>query len=91
MRRTDRLQKASFEQSGDYWFKSFSGFFGQGVLSLSYDLRGIFKKNLYRGMVSGYRWGFSVPDLRIYWGKVRGQVLGVRAGHEFGCHLDAKN
>ena len=54
MRRTDRLQKASFEQSGDYWFKSFSGFFGQGVLNLSYDLRGIFKKNLYRGMVSSY-------------------------------------
>ena len=54
MRRTDRLQKASFEQLGDYWFKSFSGFFGQGVLNLSYDLRGIFKKNLYRGMVSSY-------------------------------------
>ena len=35
--------------------------------------------------------GFSVPDLRIYPGKVRGQVLGVRAGQGFGCHLDAKN
>ena len=85
------MQKAGFEQLGDYWFKSLSGFCGQGILSLGYHLRGIFKKNLYRGMVSGYRWGFSVPDLRICWGKVGGQVLGVKAGHEFGCHLDSKN
>ena len=91
MNRTDRLQKAGFEQSVDYWFKSLSGFCGQGILSLGYHLRGIFKKNLYRGMVSGYRWGFSVPDLRICWGKVGGQVLGVKASHEFGCHLDSKN
>lgn len=62
-----------------------------GRVCLGYDLRGIFKKNLYRGMVSGYRRGFTVPDLRIYWGKVRGQVLGVKAGHRFRCHLDAKN
>ena len=54
MRRTDRLHKAGFEQSGDYWFKSLSGFCGQGILSLDYYLRAIFKKNLYRGMVSGY-------------------------------------
>ena len=85
------MQKAGFEQLGDYWFKSLSGFCGQGILSLGYHLRGIFKKNLYRGMVSGYRWGFSVPDLRICWGKVGGQVLGVKASHEFGCHLDSKN
>ena len=91
MRRTDRLQKAGFEQSGDYWFKSLSGFCGQGILSLGYYLRGIFKKNLYRGMVSGYQWGFGVPDLRIYQGKVRGQVLGVRAGQGFGCHLYTKS
>ena len=68
-----------------------SVFCGQGILSLDYYLRAIFKKNLYRGMVSGYRRGFTVPDLRIYWGKVRGQVLGVKAGHRFRCHLDAKN
>ena len=61
MRRTDRLQMAGFEQLGDYWFKSLSGFRGQGILSLGYYLRGIFKKNLYRGMVSGYRQGFGVP------------------------------
>ena len=91
MRRTDRPQKASFEQSGDYWLKSLSGFCGQGILSLGYYLRGILKKNLYGGMVSDYRRGFSVPDLRIYRGKVSGQVLGVRAGQGFGCHLDAKN
>ena len=54
MRRTDGLQKAGFEQSGDYWFKSLSVFCGQGILSLDYYLRAIFKKNLYRGMVSGY-------------------------------------
>ena len=54
MRRTDGLQKAGFELSGDYWFKSLSGFCGQGILSLGYDLRGIFKKNLDGGMVSGY-------------------------------------
>ena len=47
--RTDRLQKAGFEQLGDYWFKSLLGFCGQGILSLGYYLRGIFKKNLYRG------------------------------------------
>ena len=52
--RTDRLQKAGFEQLGDYWFKSLLGFCGQGILILGYYLRGIFKKNLYRGMVSGY-------------------------------------
>ena len=91
MRRTDRPQKAGFEQLGDYWFKSLSGLCGQGILSLGYYLRGILKKNLYRGMVSSYRWGFSVPDLRIYRGKVRGQVLGVRAGQGLGCQLDAKN
>ena len=91
MRRTDRLQKAGFEQSGDYWFKSLLGFCGQGILSLGYYLRGIFKKNLYRGMVSGYKWGFGVPDLRIYQGKVRGQVLGLRAGQGFGCHLYTKS
>ena len=85
MRRTDRPQKAGFEQSGDYWFKFLSGFCGQGMLSLGYYLRGIFKKDLYGRMVSGYRQGFSVPDLRIYRGKVRGQVLGVRAGQGFGC------
>ena len=34
----------------------------------------------------GYQWGFGVPDLRIYRGKVRGQVLEVRAGQGFGCH-----
>ena len=62
-----------------------------GRVCLGYDLRGIFKKDLYGRMVSGYRQGFSVPDLRIYQGKVRGQVLGVRAGQGFGCHLDAKN
>ena len=54
MRRTDRLQKVGFEQSGDYWFKSLSGFCGQGILSLGYDLRRILKKNLYGGMVSSY-------------------------------------
>ena len=54
MRRTDRPQKASFEQSGDYWLKSLSGFCGQGILSLGYYLRGIFKKDLHGGMVSGY-------------------------------------
>ena len=73
MGRRDRLPKASIEESGDYWFKSLSGFSGQGILSLGYYLRGIFKKTLYRGMVSGYRWGFSVPDLKIYQGKVRGR------------------
>ena len=40
--RTDRLQKAGFEQSGDYWFKALVGFCGQGILSLGYYLRGIF-------------------------------------------------
>ena len=54
MRRTDRLQKAGFEQSGDYWFKSLPGFCGQGLLSLGSDLRGILKKNLCGGMVSSY-------------------------------------
>ena len=54
MRRTDRLQKAGFEQSGDYLFKALLGFCGQGILSLGYYLRGIFKKDLYGGMVSGY-------------------------------------
>ena len=34
--------------------------------------------------------GLHVPDLRIYPGKVRGQVLGVRAGQGFGCHLDER-
>ena len=48
MRRTDGLQKASFEQSRDYWFKSLSGFCSQGILSLGCDLREILKKNLYR-------------------------------------------
>ena len=90
MRRTDRPQKAGFEQSGKCWFKSLSGFCGQGILSLAYYLRGIFKKNLYRGMVSGYQQGFGVPDLRIYRGK-SGAGLGVRAGQGFWCHLDAKN
>ena len=52
--RTDRPQKAGFEQSGDCWFKSLLGFCGQGVLSLGYDLRGIFKKDLHGGMVLGY-------------------------------------
>ena len=75
---------------GDYWFKSLSGFYGQGILSLGYYLRGILKKNLYGGMVSSYRWGFSVPDLRIYRGKVSGQVLGVRAGQGFGCPFGCK-
>ena len=42
MRRRDRLQKASIEESGDYWFKSLLGFSGQGILSLGYYLRGIF-------------------------------------------------
>ena len=82
MRRTDGLQKASFEQSRDYWFKSLSGFCGQGILSLGYDLRGIFKKNLDGGMVP------RPEDLSR---KVRGQVLGVRAGQGLGCHSDAKN
>ena len=91
IKRTDRPQKASFEQSGDYWFKSLSGFCGQGILSLGYYLRGIFKKDLNGGMGSGYLWGFGIPELRIYRGKVRGQVLGVRAGQEFRCHLGAKN
>ena len=54
MRRTDRLQKAGFEQSGDYWFKSLLGFCDQGILSLGYYLRGIFKKDLHGGVVSGY-------------------------------------
>ena len=54
MRRTDRLQKAGFEQSVDYWFKSLSGFCGQGILSLGYYLRGIFKKEPHGGMVSSY-------------------------------------
>ena len=36
MRRTDRPQMAGFEQLGDYWFKSLSGFRGQGILSLGY-------------------------------------------------------
>ena len=90
MRRTDRPQKAGFEQLGNYWFKSLSGLCGQGILSLGYYLRGIFKKNLYRGTVSGYQQGLGVPDLSIYWGKVRGWVLGVRAGWPrvqvpFGC------
>ena len=31
MRRTDRPQKAGFKQLGDYWFKSLSGFCGQGI------------------------------------------------------------
>lgn len=44
MKRTDGLQKAGFEQSGDYWFRSLSGFCGQGILSLGYDRRGIFRK-----------------------------------------------
>ena len=48
MRRTDRLQKAGFEQSGDYWFKSLLGFCDQGLLSLGYYLRGILKKDLHR-------------------------------------------
>ena len=52
--RTDRLQKAGFEQLGDYWFKSLLGFCGQGILSLGCYLRGIFKKDLHGGMVSGY-------------------------------------
>ena len=52
MRRTDRPQEADFEQSGDYWFKSLLGFCGQGILSLGYDLRGIFKKDLYGRMVA---------------------------------------
>ena len=47
MERRDRPQKADFGQSGDYWFKSFLGLCGQGILSVSYDLRGILKKNLY--------------------------------------------
>ena len=47
MRRTDRPQKAGFEQSGEYWFKSLSGLCGQGILSLGSYLRGIFKKHLY--------------------------------------------
>ena len=47
MRRTDRPQKAGFEQSGDYWFKSMSGLCGQGILTLGSYLRGIFKKHLY--------------------------------------------
>ena len=89
--RTDRPQKAGFEQSGDYWFKSLSGFCGQAILSLGYYLRGIFKKNLYMRMVSGYQQGFIIPGLRIYWGKIRGQDLGVRVGQGFGCHLDTKN
>ena len=38
----DRPQKAGFEQSVDYWFKSLSGLCGQGVLSSGYYLRGIF-------------------------------------------------
>ena len=42
-------------------------------------------------MVLSYWWGFGVPNLRIYWGKIREQVLGVRAGQRFRCHLDAKN
>ena len=46
-RRADRLQKAGSEQSGDYWFKFLSGFCGQGMLSLCYYLRQIFKKDLY--------------------------------------------
>jgi len=54
MRRTDRPQNAGFEQSGDYWLKSLLGFCGQGILSLGYYLRGIFKKDLHGGMVSGY-------------------------------------
>ena len=91
MRRIDRQQKAGFKQSGDYWFKPLTGFCSQGMLSLGNFLRGIFKKDLYGRMVSGYRQGFSVPDLRIYQGKVRGQVLGVRAGQGLGCHSDAKN
>ena len=88
MKRTDRPQKASFEQSGKYWFKSLSGFCGQGILSLAYYLRGIFKKNLYRGMVSGYRQGFGVSDLRIYQGKVRGRLGSEgwsRVPVPFGC------
>ena len=71
------------------WFKSLLGFCSQGILSLGYDLRGILKKNLYGGMVSSYRWGFGIPDPRIYQGKIKGQVLGVRAGQGFGYHLDA--
>ena len=59
MRRTDRLQKAGFEQSVDYWFKSLSGFCGQGILSLGYYLRGIFKKEPHGGMVSSYWWGLQ--------------------------------
>ena len=56
-----------------YWFKSLSRFHGQGILSLGYYLRGIFKKSLYRGMVLGYWQGFSVPDLRIYGGRSGGR------------------
>lgn len=73
MRRIDRPQKASFKQSGDYWFKSSSGFCSQGMLSLGNFLRGIFKKDLYGRMVSGYQQGFSVPDLRIYRGRSGGR------------------
>ena len=54
MRRTDRPQKACFEQLGDYRFKSLLGFCGQGILSLGYYLRVTFKKDLNGGVVSGY-------------------------------------
>ena len=83
----DRPQKASFEQSGDYWFKSLLGFCGQGMLSLGYNLRGILQKNLYGEMVLSYWWGFEVPNLMINWGKTKGQVLGVRAGQVLWGHL----
>ena len=53
-----------------------------GRVCLGYDLRGIFKKNLEGGMVP------RPEDLSR---KVRGQVLGVRAGQGLGCHSDAKN
>ena len=56
-----------------YWFKSLSKFCGQGILSLGYYLRVIFKKNIYRGMVLSYWQGFSVPDLRIYGGRWGGR------------------
>ena len=49
MRRTDRPQKAGFEQLRNYWFKSLSGLCGQGILSLGYYLRGIFLRKTCMG------------------------------------------
>ena len=70
--------------------KSLSGFCGQGILSLGYYLRGILSKTGTRVWCLATE-GLHSPRLEGLAGGDRGQVLGVRAGQGFGCHLDAKN